>query len=75
MKKMSTRELTLAALFVAITAVLSQIVVPMPLVPVQRYIATIKSSLRGDAPEGHGLSFHFVLPAAGGHWRSCVCTV
>ena len=33
MKKMSTRELTLAALFVAITAVLSQIVVPMPLVP------------------------------------------
>lgn len=31
--KMTTRELTLAALFVAITAVCSQIVVPMPLVP------------------------------------------
>lgn len=31
--KLSTRELTLAALFVAVTAVLSQIVVPMPLVP------------------------------------------
>ncbi len=33
MKKLSTRDLTLAALFVAVTAVLSQIVVPMPLVP------------------------------------------
>ncbi len=33
MKKMSVHNLTLAALFVAITAVLSQIVVPMPLVP------------------------------------------
>ena len=33
MKRRSTRELTLAALFVAVTAVLSQIVVPMPLVP------------------------------------------
>ena len=33
MKKMTTRELTLAALFVAVTAVLSQIVIPMPLVP------------------------------------------
>lgn len=33
MKKLSTRELTLAALFVAVTAVLSQIVIPMPLVP------------------------------------------
>ncbi len=33
MKKLSTRDLTLAALFVAVTAVLSQIVIPMPLVP------------------------------------------
>lgn len=33
MKQMSVRELTLSALFVAVTAVLSQIVVPMPLVP------------------------------------------
>ena len=33
MKRRSTRELTLAALFVAVTAVLSQIVVPMPPVP------------------------------------------
>lgn len=33
MNRLSTRELTLAALFVAVTAVLSQIVVPMPLVP------------------------------------------
>ena len=33
LKKMTTRELTLAALFVAVTAVLSQIVIPMPLVP------------------------------------------
>jgi len=33
MKHMTTRELTLSALFVAVTAVLSQIVVPMPLVP------------------------------------------
>ena len=33
MKKMTTRELTLAALFVAVTAVLAQVVVPMPLVP------------------------------------------
>ena len=32
-QKLSTRELTLAALFVAVVAVLSQIVVPMPLVP------------------------------------------
>lgn len=31
--KFSTRDLTLSALFVAVTAVLSQIVVPMPLVP------------------------------------------
>lgn len=31
--KLSTRELTLSALFVAVVAVLSQIVVPMPLVP------------------------------------------
>ena len=33
MKKLSTRDLTLAALFVAVTAVLSQIVIPLPLVP------------------------------------------
>jgi len=33
MKKMTTREMTIAALFVAVTAALSQIVVPMPLVP------------------------------------------
>lgn len=33
MQKMSTRELTLAALFVAVTAVLSQIVIPMPMIP------------------------------------------
>lgn len=31
--KLSTREMTLSALFVAVTAVLSQVVVPMPLVP------------------------------------------
>lgn len=33
MKQMTTRDLTLAALFVAVTAVLAQVVVPMPLVP------------------------------------------
>lgn len=33
MKRLTTRELTLAALFIAVTAVLSQVVVPMPLVP------------------------------------------
>lgn len=33
MKQLSTRDLTLSALFVAVTAVLSQIVIPMPLVP------------------------------------------
>ena len=31
--KLSTRDLTLSALLVAVTAVLSQVVVPMPLVP------------------------------------------
>lgn len=31
--KLSTRELTLSALFVAVVAVLSQVVIPMPLVP------------------------------------------
>lgn len=33
MRPLSTKELTVSALFVAVTAVLSQIVVPMPLVP------------------------------------------
>lgn len=31
--KLSTRDLTLSALFVAVTAVLSQIIIPLPLVP------------------------------------------
>lgn len=67
MKKMTTRELTAAALFVAVTAVLSQIVVPMPLVPFN--LAVLAVFLCGNLlpKEAAGLSMvcYLLLGAVG----------
>ncbi len=71
MKKMTTRELTLAALFVAVTAVLSQIVIPMPLVPFN--LAVLAVFLCGSLlPKGRPFSPSFATCCWGP--SACRCT-